>query len=80
MQTARPGRNGSSFELFRAMCHYHQKNLQKTCRYHYEETLSDLCLDREITYFKIHDLAWTEIDMESYFERALNLVYPTILK
>ena len=68
-----------SLELFRAMCHYHQKNLPKTCRYHYEETLSDLCLDREITYLKIRNLVWTEIDMESHFECARNLVYPAIL-
>ena len=69
-----------SLELFKAMCRYHKENLPKTCRYHYEEVLSDLCLEREITYLKIPDLVWTEIDMESHFERAWNLVYPAILK
>ena len=69
-----------SLELFRAMCRYHKENFSKTFRFHYEEVLSDLCLDREITYLKIPDLVWTEIDVESHFERAWNLVYPTILK
>ena len=69
-----------SLELFRAMCRYHKENLSKTCRYHYEEVLSDLCLEREITYLKIPDLIWTEIDLKSHFERAWNLVYPAILK
>ena len=69
-----------SLELFEAMCRYHQQNFSKTYRYHYEEILSDLCAVRQIIYIKIPDLAWTEIDMETHFQRARTLIYPAILR
>ena len=68
-----------SLELFEAMCCYHKTTLPKTCLNHYEETLSDLCSTKDVTYLKIPDLIWTEIDTESHYQRALNQIHPRLM-
>jgi choline kinase len=67
-----------SADLFVAMCDYHAANKPRTLQYHYEENISDLSAEREISYLKIQDLVWAEIDMESHYRRVLNEVYPRI--
>ena len=67
-----------SADLFEAMCDYHAANKPRTLQYHYEENISDLSAEREISYLKIPDLVWAEIDMESHYRRVLNEVYPRI--
>jgi choline kinase len=67
-----------SADLFVAMCDYHAANKPRTLQYHYEENISDLSAERQISYLKISDLIWAEIDMESHYRRVLNEVYPRI--
>ena len=67
-----------SAEMFETMCGYHAANKPRTLQYHYEENISDLSAEREISYLKIPDLVWAEIDMESHYQRVLNEVYPRI--
>ncbi len=61
-----------------AMCDYHEANKPHTLQYHYEENISDLSAEYEISYLKIPDLIWAEIDMESHYRRVLHEVYPRI--
>ena len=61
-----------------AMCDYHAANKPHTLQYHYEENISDLSAEYEISYLKIPDLIWAEIDMESHYRRVLHEVYPRI--
>ena len=67
-----------SANFFGAMCDYHAANKPYTLQYHYEENISDLSAEYEISYLKIPDLIWAEIDMESHYQRVLNEVYPRI--
>ncbi|MDA0856682.1 MAG: hypothetical protein O2900_11980, partial [Proteobacteria bacterium] len=67
-----------SADQLTAMCDYHAANKPHTLQYHYEENISDLSAEREISYLKIPDLVWAEIDMESHYRRVLNEVYPRI--
>ena len=67
-----------SADQFAAMCDYHAANKPRTLQYHYEENISDVSAEREISYPKIPDLVWAEIDMESHYRRVLNEVYPRI--
>ena len=67
-----------SAEMFETMCGYHAANKPRTLQYHYEENISDLSAEHEISYLKIPDLVWAEIDMESHYQRVLNEVYPRI--
>ena len=67
-----------SAEMFETMCGYHAANKPRTLQYHYEENISDLSAEREISYLKIPDLVWAEIDMGSHYQRVLNEVYPRI--
>lgn len=67
-----------SADQFAAMCDYHAANKPRTLQYHYEENISDVSAEREISYLKIPDLVWAEIDMESHYRRVLNEVYPRI--
>ncbi|MEC8259529.1 MAG: hypothetical protein VX032_03845, partial [SAR324 cluster bacterium] len=61
-----------------AMFDYHAANKPHTLQYHYEENISDLSAKYEISYLKILDLIWAEIDMESHYRRVLHEVYPRI--
>ena len=67
-----------SANFFGAMCDYHAANTPHTLQYHYEENISDLSAEYEISYLKIPDLIWAEIDMESHYRRVLYEVYPHI--
>ena len=67
-----------SANFFGAMCDYHAANKPHTLQYHYEENISDLSAEYEISYLKIPDLIWAEIDMESHYRRVLYEVYPHI--
>ena len=69
-----------SLELFEAMCRHHRKNRPQTYDHHYEENLSELCSEWNLTYLKITDLVWTEIDTEAHYLHATNRIYPSILK
>ena len=60
------------------MCDYHAANKPHPLQYHYEENISDLSAEYEISYLKIPDLIWAEIDMESHYRRVLYEVYPHI--
>ena len=65
--------------LFEAMCDYHAANKPRTLQYHYEENISDLSTEHQISYLKIPDLVWAEIDTESHYRRVLNEVCPRLL-
>ena len=62
------------------MCSYHAENLSFPCDNHYEECISDLCSEKEVLFLCVDDLVWTEIDYQSHYDRAINVIYPKIIK
>ena len=62
------------------MCSHHEEKLIFPCNNHYEECISDICSENKIPYLCINDLIWTEIDDQSHYDRAINEIYPKILK
>ena len=62
------------------MCSHHGENLIFPCNNHYEECISDVCLNKKIPYIRIEDLVWTEIDDQSHYDRAIKEIYPKIAK
>ena len=69
-----------SYSFFRLMCSHHEANLIFPCNYHYEECVSDVCIDKKVPYLRIDDLIWTEIDDQSHYDRAIKEIYPKIAK
>ena len=69
-----------SLSLFKDMCIYHNKNHNKNILYHYEENISDLCVNNEIYYLKIIDLIWTEIDTINHYQNAIKNIWPKLEK
>lgn len=69
-----------SHELYQEMCRHYQETVEFPSNYHYEDCLSELSTNREIPHHKVEDLAWTEIDDPSHYQRALDKIYPKILE
>ena len=69
-----------SQELYEEMCAYYRSEVQFPSDFHYEDCISGLSKTRRIEYFKVEDLAWTEIDDPGHYRRALELVSPQIRK
>ena len=67
-----------SLNLFKKMCDYYQQQIKFPSNFHYEDCISGLSKNDEIHYLKVEDLVWTEIDDQSHYNRALNLIYPRI--
>lgn len=69
-----------SKKLYNLMCSHHEENLIFPCKTHYEECISAICCETKIPYLCINDLVWTEIDDQSHYDRAINQIYPKLLK
>ena len=69
-----------SLRLYREMCRYYVGNIAFPSDFHYEDCFSKLSQQRCLESIKIDDLAWTEIDDASHYERALVSVVPKVLE
>lgn len=67
-----------SLTLYEKMCAYYKKQIKFPSNFHYEDCISGLSRNNKINYLRIDDLVWTEIDDESHYNRALDLIYPKI--
>ena len=47
---------------------------------HYEEAFYRIRNNRNIYVKRINNLLWTEIDTEEHYKRALNEIYPKLLR
>ena len=69
-----------SLSLYEKMCAYYQSEIPFPSDFHYEDCISGLSKRLTINYCKVEDLAWTEIDDPTHYHRAVESVYPRILK
>ena len=69
-----------SHGLYQEMCRFYEKHIPKFSNYDYEDCLSDMSKDRVINYLKINDLVWAEIDDKIHYQRAIERVYPQIMR
>lgn len=69
-----------SRDLFEKLCDYYSREISFPSDFHYEDCISALSSRMPIRYLKIDDIIWTEIDNASHFQRALELIYPKIIK
>ncbi len=75
------GINKISKSTFDKMCAYCDKQYAKNdYGMHYEDNFVGIAQEVNIFIQKIEDLAWCEIDDADHLSRALNQVYPEILK
>ena len=68
-----------SLKLLNRMCEHHEENLEFPCNRHYEECISDLCSKTGISFLRIGDLVWTEIDDQSHYKRAIKEILPRLI-
>ncbi len=69
-----------SYELFQKMCDHHSNKISFPNNFHYEECISDLCDQHEIQYLKMENLIWTEIDDPQHYKRAVEEIWPLLMK
>lgn len=69
-----------SFDLYKKMTTFAETQFKAKPNYHYEDCLTDLASSNEINYELIDELAWIEIDDEQHHQRAVEKIYPLILK
>jgi 2-aminoethylphosphonate-pyruvate transaminase len=69
-----------SFELYKKMISFSETQFKAKPNYHYEDCLTDLASENEINFELVNDLAWIEIDDEQHHKRAVEKIYPLILK
>lgn len=69
-----------SSSLYDSMCELYSTEIPFPSDFHYEDCISALSSRMPIRYQKVEDVIWTEIDDPSHYQRALNLIYPRILK
>ncbi len=75
------GINKISRDTFHIMCEYASSVYnQGDFSIHYEDTFVGISIKKPIFILKVDDLAWCEIDDENHLNRALNIVYPKIVK
>jgi choline kinase len=67
-----------SLNLLKKMCSSYKNQIKFPSNSHYEDCISGLSKNNKINYLRIDDLIWTEIDDESHYNRALNLIYPKV--
>lgn len=67
-----------SFELYKEMISHAETQFESRNNYHYEDCLTDLAQKRDIYFNLVNDLAWLEIDDESHYKRAVEIIYPLI--
>ena len=69
-----------SHKLLNRMCQNHEAHPEFPCSMHYEEYISDLCPKTKIPFLRVGDLVWTEIDVQSHYNRALKKILPKLIK
>ena len=69
-----------SLKTFHLVCKWAEKNIDSAKNIHYEEALVKICQKRKIFVEKINNLIWTEIDTEEHYKRALEHIFPKLIK
>ncbi len=67
-----------SLKLFQEMCRFYTENISIPANYHYEDCFSDISKRQKLDYLKIDDLAWTEIDDPTHYQRAMDIIVPKV--
>ena len=69
-----------SLGAYGLLCNWAEKNVNQRKIIHYEEALVEINNKANIFVEKIDDLVWTEIDTKEHYVKAVNYVYPELLK
>lgn len=69
-----------SMHTYQILCEWAVKNMNQAKKIHYEEALVAISDKKDIFVEKIEDLVWTEIDTEEHYRRALDYIYPQLVK
>jgi len=69
-----------SIDTYKKLSAWAKRNVKQAKKIHYEEALAEISDKKDIYIEKINDLVWTEIDTEEHYRRALDYVYPKLLK
>ncbi|WP_075981205.1 2-aminoethylphosphonate aminotransferase [Bacillus massilinigeriensis] len=67
-----------SYRTFLEMCSYAEKVLENHSNIDYEKAIVGVSKDIKINILKLQEVAWCEVDDESHWERAENVIFPLI--
>jgi 2-aminoethylphosphonate-pyruvate transaminase len=67
-----------SYETFKKMCDFFEKEFKNHPRIDYEHALTGISKNVDIFVRKIEDFSWCEIDNKNHLKKAKSIIYPLI--